>query len=291
MTIKIKTAHEIERMRIAGKLAADTLEMIEPYIKEGVTTDELNDICHNYALERGAYSAPLDYHGFPKSICTSINHIVCHGIPAQQDELGANGQMKPGILKNGDILNVDITVIIPDDENADLSSRPQGYHGDTSKMFLVGESSPADKRLCMVAQEALYIGMRQVKPGATVGDIGTAIEKYIKENNKKNPRNKFSIVKDFCGHGIGNEFHEEPQVVHYKNSDRRKFKEGMCFTIEPMINAGKFGCSVDIEDNWTVYTGDGKKSAQWEHTLVVTATGCEVLTLRNDESIPRLMNN
>lgn len=291
MTIKIKTAHEIERMRIAGKLAADTLEMIEPYIKEGVTTDELNDICHNYALERGAYSAPLDYHGFPKSICTSINHIVCHGIPAQQDELGANGQMKPGILKNGDILNVDITVIIPDDENADLSSRPQGYHGDTSKMFLVGESSPADKRLCMVAQEALYIGMRQVKPGATVGDIGTAIEKYIKENNKKNPRNKFSIVKDFCGHGIGNEFHEEPQVVHYKNSDRRKFKEGMCFTIEPMINAGKFGCSVDIEDNWTVYTGDGKKSAQWEHTLVVTATGCEVLTLRSDESIPRLMNN
>ncbi|MGF1696914.1 type I methionyl aminopeptidase [Vibrio lamellibrachiae] len=291
MSMKIKNHEEIERMRIAGKLAAEILEMIEPHIKEGVTTDELNTLCHDYATDRGAYSAPLDYHGFPKSICTSINHIVCHGIPASQDEKGSNGQLKPAVLKNGDILNVDITVIIPDEENASLSTRPQGYHGDTSKMFLVGEASPADKRLCMVAQEALYVGMRKVKPGATVGDIGTAIEKYIKENNKKNPRNKFSIVKDFCGHGIGNEFHEEPQVVHYKNTDRRVLKEGHCFTIEPMINAGKFGCSVDAEDDWTVYTGDGKNSAQWEHTLLVTATGCEVLTLRSEESIPRLMKN
>ena len=291
MSIKIKTEQEIERMRIAGKLAAETLEMIEPFIKEGITTDELNTICHDYATEKGAYSAPLNYHGFTKSICTSINHIVCHGIPASADEKGSNGQLKPAVLKNGDILNVDITVIIPDEEGVDLSTRPQGYHGDTSKMFLVGETSPADKRLCMVAQEALYVGMRKVKPGATVGDIGTAIEKYIKENNKKNPRNKFSIVKDFCGHGIGNEFHEEPQVVHYKNSDRRPLKEGQCFTIEPMINAGKFGCSVDVEDEWTVYTGDGKNSAQWEHTLLVTATGCEVLTLRSEETIPRLMKN
>ncbi|HFQ5191573.1 TPA: M24 family metallopeptidase, partial [Vibrio vulnificus] len=157
MSIKIKTTQQIERMRIAGKLAAEILEMIEPYIKEGVTTDELNQICHDYALEKGAYSAPLDYHGFPKSICTSINHIVCHGIPASKDEIGSNGQMKPAILKNGDIVNVDITVIVPDDEKADLSVRPQGFHGDTSKMFLVGDVSPANKRLCMVAQEALYI--------------------------------------------------------------------------------------------------------------------------------------
>ncbi|NAX21704.1 type I methionyl aminopeptidase [Vibrio sp. V39_P1S14PM300] len=291
MSIKIKTAEEIERMRIAGKLAADVLEMIEPHIKEGVTTEELNQICHDYALERGAYSAPLNYHGFPKSICTSINHIVCHGIPATQDEVGSNGQVKPAVLKNGDIINVDITVIVPNDEKADLSARPEGYHGDTSKMFLVGEVSPADKRLCMVTKEALYVGMRTVKPGSTVGDIGSAIEKYIKDNNKKNPRNKFSIVRDFCGHGIGNEFHEEPQVVHYKNSDRRVLKEGMCFTIEPMINAGKFGVSVDAADDWTVYTGDGKKSAQYEHTIVVTKEGCEVMTLRSDDTIPRHMNN
>ncbi|MDV5171737.1 type I methionyl aminopeptidase [Photobacterium rosenbergii] len=291
MSIKIKTAEEIEKMRAAGRLAAEVLEMIEPHIKEGVTTDELNQICHDYALEKGAYSAPLDYHGFPKSICTSINHIVCHGIPASQDEMGSNGQLKPAVLKNGDIINVDITVIVPNDENADLSVRPAGYHGDTSKMFLVGDVSPADKRLCRVTQEALYVGMRKVKPGARVGDIGTAIEKFIKDNNKKNPLNKYSIVKDFCGHGIGSEFHEEPQVVHYRNGDRTVLKAGMCFTIEPMINAGKFGCTVDAQDDWTVYTGDGKKSAQYEHTIVVTETGCEVLTLRSDDTIPRLMNN
>lgn len=291
MSIKIKTETEIEKMRVAGKLAADILEMIAPHVKEGVTTEELNQICHEYTLKHGAYSAPLDYHGFPKSICTSVNHIVCHGIPASEDTIGSNGQTKPAVLKNGDIVNIDITVIIPDDENADLSVRPNGYHGDTSKMFLIGDVTPNDKRLCMVAQEALYLGMKQVKPGATVGQIGTAIEKYIKENNKKNPRNKFSIVKDFCGHGIGYEFHEEPQVVHYKNFDRRVLKEGMCFTIEPMINAGKFGCSIDANDDWTVYTGDGKNSAQWEHTIVVTADGCEVLTLRQEESIPRFMNN
>lgn len=291
MSIKIKTADEIEKMRVAGRLAADVLEMIEPHIKEGVTTEELNQICHDYALEKGAYSAPLDYHGFPKSICTSINHIVCHGIPASQDEIGSNGQMKPAVLKNGDIINVDITVIVPNDENADLSVRPKGYHGDTSKMFLVGDVTPADKRLCRVTQDALYVGMRKVKPGARVGDIGTAIEKFIKDNNKKNPLNKYSIVKDFCGHGIGSDFHEEPQVVHYRNGDRTVLKAGMCFTIEPMINAGKFGCTVDAADDWTVYTGDGKKSAQYEHTIVVTETGCEVLTLRAEESIPRLMRN
>ncbi|WED21185.1 type I methionyl aminopeptidase [Vibrio sp. JC009] len=286
MTINIKNEQEIEKMRAAGKLAAEVLEMIEPYVKPGVNTEELDQICHKFILDNGAYPAPLDYHGFPKSICTSVNHIVCHGIPATEDAIGSTGKGKPGILKDGDILNIDITVIIPDDENASLETRPKGYHGDTSKMFLVGDVAPANKRLCMVAQESLYIGMKTVKPGSTVGDIGTAIQKYIKGVT---PR--FSIVKDFCGHGIGAEFHEEPQVVHYKNNDRRVLKPGMIFTIEPMINAGKFGCSVDSEDDWTVYTGDGKNSAQWEHTILVTETGCEVLTLRQEESIPRIMVN
>ncbi|WP_394247988.1 type I methionyl aminopeptidase [Vibrio profundi] len=279
MSVKIKNAEEIEKMRIAGKLAADVLEMIAPHVKAGVTTEELDQICHKYITEeQGAIPAPLNYHGFPKSICTSINHVVCHGIPSQQDEqFGAIS--RPAVLKDGDIVNIDITVI------------KDGYHGDTSKMFLIGEVSPADRRLCLVAQESLYAAMKKVKPGVQLGEIGTTIEKYIKTNNKNNPRAKFSIVKDYCGHGIGAEFHEDPQVVHYKNSDRTVLKAGMCFTIEPMINAGKFGCRLDDEDNWTVYTGDSKNSAQWEHTLLVTEKGCEVLTLRSDESIPRLMNN
>ncbi len=291
MSIKIKTAEEIEKMRVAGKLAAEVLEMIEPHVKAGVTTEELDQICHKFINDNGAYPAPLDYHGFPKSICTSINHIVCHGIPAIADQMGTAGKMKPAILKDGDVVNIDITVIIPNDSTVSLETRPEGYHGDTSKMFVIGEASAADKRLCLVTQEALYTGMRKIKPGATVGEIGTAIDKFIKDNNKKNPRMKYSIVKDFCGHGIGNEFHEEPQVVHYKNNDKRKLQEGMCFTIEPMINAGKFGCSIDSEDDWTVYTGDGKNSAQWEHTILVTKDGCEVLTLRSEETIPRLMVN
>jgi methionyl aminopeptidase len=286
MTIKIKTAEEVEKMRVAGQLAAEVLEMIEPYVKVGVTTEELDQICYKFIIDNGAYPAPLDYHGFPKSICTSVNHIVCHGIPATEDSMGSTGKLKPAVLKDGDIVNVDITVIIPNDKSASLETRPEGYHGDTSKMFLVGNVDPADKRLCMVAQESLYAAMRKVKPGNTIGDLGTTIQKYIKSVT---PR--FSIVKDFCGHGIGDEFHEEPQVVHYKNNDRRVMQPGMIFTIEPMINSGKFGCSVDSEDDWTVYTGDGKNSAQWEHTILVTETGCEVLTLRAEESIPRVMVN
>lgn len=279
MSVKIKSVQEIEKMRIAGQLAADVLEMIEPYVKAGVTTEELDQICHKFITdEQKAIPAPLNYHGFPKSICTSINHIVCHGIPAEQDSQFGSF-IRPAVLKDGDIINIDITVI------------KDGYHGDTSRMFLVGDVSPEDKRLCMVAQEALYIGMKQVKPGTKLGEIGTAIEKYIKTNNKNNPRTKFSIVKDYCGHGIGDQFHEDPQVVHYRNGDRTELKEGMTFTIEPMINAGKFGCRLDEDDNWTVYTADAKNSAQWEHTLLVTATGCEVLTLRKDESIPRIMHN
>lgn len=279
MSVTIKNAEEIEKMRVAGRLAAEVLEMIEPYVKPGVTTEELDQICHKFITEtQQAIPAPLDYHGYPKSICTSVNHIVCHGIPATEDSY--YGQLRrPAVLKDGDIMNIDITVI------------KDGYHGDTSKMFQVGNVSPADKRLCMVAQESLYLAMKLVKPGVRLGEIGTAIEKFVKTNNKNNPAMKFSIVKDYCGHGIGSGFHEEPQVVHYKNNDPTVLKEGMTFTIEPMINAGKFGCRTDTEDNWTVYTADGKNSAQWEHTILVTATGCEVLTLRKEESISRLMNN
>ncbi|WP_158144761.1 type I methionyl aminopeptidase [Vibrio metschnikovii] len=279
MSVKIKNAQEIEKMRVAGRLAAQVLEMIEPHVKAGVTTEHLNQLCHDYITEvQGAIPAPLNYHGFPKSICTSINHIVCHGIPAEKDT--QFGQLlRPAVLKEGDIMNIDITVI------------KDGYHGDTSKMFLIGDVQPADKRLCLVAQECLYLALKKVKPGVQLGEIGTAIEKYIKTNNKNNPRSKFSIVRDYCGHGIGAEFHEEPQVVHYKNSDRTLLREGMIFTIEPMINAGKFGCRLDDEDNWTVYTADSKNSAQWEHTILVTADGCEILTLREEETIPRIFHN
>ena len=262
MSIKIKTQEEIKKMRVAGQLATDVLEMIAPHIKAGITTDELNTLCADYTEKvQKAISAPLNYHHFPKSICTSLNHVVCHGIPDQT------------ILKNGDIINLDITVI------------KEGYHGDTSKMFLIGEVSPEDSRLCRITQEALYVGLKKVKPGATFGEIGTAIQKFIKS------KGRYSIVKEYCGHGIGTEFHEEPQIVHYKNNDKDKMEEGMCFTIEPMINIGKASTLLDTEDNWTVYTKDGKKSAQWEHTLVVTKAGCEILTLRKEENLPRFLIN
>ncbi|GLX80962.1 type I methionyl aminopeptidase [Thalassotalea eurytherma] len=262
MTIKIKTSDEIEKMRIAGKLAADVLEMIEPHVKAGVTTDELNTRCAEYTEKvQEAISAPLNYHGFPKSICTSVNHIVCHGIPNDQP------------LKDGDILNIDITVI------------KDGYHGDTSKMFLIGDVTPEDRRLCRITQEALYMGLKKVKPGVAFGEIGAAIQKFIKKSGR------FGIVKEYCGHGIGAEFHEEPQIVHYKNNDKTKMVEGMCFTVEPMINAGKSGTILDKEDNWTVYTVDGKKSAQWEHTIVVNKTGCEILTHRSDDTIAKVLVN
>jgi len=262
MGINIKSQEEIEKMRIAGKLAADVLEMIEPHVKAGITTDELNTICAKYTKEvQGAISAPLNYHGFPKSICTSINHVVCHGIPDDTT------------LQNGDIINIDITVI------------KDGFHGDTSKMFFIGEVTPEDSRLCRITQEALYVGLKKVKPGATFGEIGTAIQKFIKKSGR------YSIVKEYCGHGIGQVFHEEPQVVHYKNNDNTKMQAGMCFTIEPMINLGRANTILDKEDNWTVYTADGKKSAQWEHTIVVTKTGCEILTLRKEETLAKILHN
>jgi len=262
MGIQIKSQEEIAKMRIAGQLACEVLEMIAPHVKAGITTDELNTLCADYTEKvQNAISAPLNYHNFPKSICTSVNHVVCHGIPDNTK------------LIDGDIINIDITVI------------KDGYHGDTSKMFLIGDVSPEDNRLCRLSQESLYIGLKKVKPGATFGDIGVTIQKYIKKSGR------YSIVKDYCGHGIGAEFHEEPQIVHYKNNDNTKILEGMCFTIEPMINLGKAKTILDKEDNWTVYTSDNKNSAQWEHTVVVTKTGCEILTLREEETISRLLHN
>ncbi|KGJ91337.1 type I methionyl aminopeptidase [Colwellia psychrerythraea] len=262
MAITIKSQDEIAKMRIAGQLAADVLEMIAPHVKAGISTDELNTLCADYTEKvQNAISAPLNYHHFPKSICTSVNHVVCHGIPDDS------------VLADGDIINIDITVI------------KDGYHGDTSKMFIIGEASAEDNRLCRITQESLYLALKKVKPGATFGEIGATIQKFIKKSGR------YSIVKDYCGHGIGKEFHEEPQIMHYKNNDKTKMEVGMCFTIEPMVNLGRAGTVLDKTDNWTVYTVDGKRSAQWEHTIVVTKTGCEILTLRKEETIARILHN
>ncbi|MDD1612489.1 MAG: type I methionyl aminopeptidase [Methylococcaceae bacterium] len=253
MSITIKTENEIEKMRIAGRLAAEVLEIIEPHVVPGITTNELNNICHDYIVNvQNAIPAPLNYRGFPKSICTSINQQVCHGIPGEKK------------LKSGDIVNIDITVI--KDE----------YHGDTSKMFCVGEVSPHARRLVKVTQESMYLGIQQVKPGATLGDIGEAIQKHAEGN-------RYSVVREFCGHGIGKVFHEDPQVLHYgKAGTGEVLQPGMIFTIEPMINLGKRHVKV-LSDGWTVVTKDRTLSAQWEHTVLVTADGFEILTLRQEE--------
>ncbi len=256
MSIIIKTPEEIEKMRVAGRLAAEVLVMIEPHIKSGVTTNELNQICHDYIVnEQQAIPAPLNYHGFPKSICTSVNQVVCHGIPND----------KP--LKSGDMINVDITVI------------KDGYHGDTSKMFFVDKKLPHAKRLADITLECMYRGIRLVKPGARLGDIGHAIQTHAEKNH-------YTVVREYCGHGIGAEFHEEPQVLHYgKQNTGEILEEGMIFTIEPMINAGKRQVKLSKKDGWTVETADRRLSAQWEHTILVTADGYEILTLRPDDSI------
>ncbi|MEI5639010.1 MULTISPECIES: type I methionyl aminopeptidase [unclassified Pseudoalteromonas] len=261
MSAVIKTPEEIEKMRVAGRLASEVLEMIEPHVKPGVTTDELNTICHNYIVdEQGAVPAPLNYHGFPKSICTSVNHVICHGIPND----------KP--LKEGDIINIDVTVI------------KDGYHGDTSKMFYVGKPTIQGKRLSEITQESLYLAIKMVKPGVRLGDIGAAIQKYAESFN-------YSIVREYCGHGIGKEFHEDPQVMHYgKPGTGETLKAGMCLTIEPMVNAGKRQCKL-LKDEWTVVTKDRSLSAQWEHTLLVTDNGVEILTLRSDETIDRIIEH
>ncbi|MNO75849.1 Methionine aminopeptidase [compost metagenome] len=257
MTVTIKTPEDIEKMRIAGRLAAEVLEMIGEHVKPGVTTDELDRICHDYIVNvQKAIPAPLNYKGFPKSICTSINHVVCHGIPND----------KP--LKDGDIVNIDVTVI------------KDGYHGDTSKMFAVGSIPEWAARLNQITQECLYKGIALVRPGARLGDIGEVIQKYAEKNG-------FSVVREYCGHGIGKVFHEEPQVLHYGRAGTgMELKEGMTFTIEPMINQGRPETRL-LGDGWTAITKDRKLSSQWEHTVLVTADGYEILTLRNDESFPR----
>jgi len=253
MPVVIKSAEDIEKMRIAGRLAAEVLEMIGEYVKAGVTTDELDFICHDYIVnEQDAIPAPLNYRGFPKSICTSVNHCVCHGIPADKK------------LKNGDIINIDVTVI------------KDGYHGDTSKMFFVGKAQPFAQRLVDVTHKALWTGIELVKPGTTLGDIGHAIQTYVESEH-------FSVVQEYCGHGIGKGFHEDPQILHYgKAGTGMALQEGMTFTIEPMVNAGNRHVKL-MPDGWTVITKDRKLSAQWEHTILCTADGYEVLTLRNEE--------
>ena len=259
MDVSIKTAEQIKKMRIAGKLAAQTLEMIASHVVPGVTTGELDRICHQFIVDDlQAIPAPLNYRGFPKSICTSVNKVVCHGIPSDKQK-----------LKNGDIVNIDVTVI------------KDGYHGDTSNMFTVGNKVPQHaKRLMDVTQECLYRGIETVRPNSFLGDIGAAIQSYAENNH-------YSVVREYCGHGIGTVFHEQPQVLHYGVAGTGlKLKEGMTFTIEPMINAGKKETTLQA-DNWTVFTKDNSLSAQYEHTLVVTATGCEVLTLRKNEAFPR----
>ena len=251
----IKSQSDIEKMRVAGKLASEVIEMIGSYVKSGVSTEELNKICHDYIIEvQKAIPAPLNYKGFPKSICTSVNHQVCHGIPS-----------KDKILKNGDIINIDVTVI------------KDGFHGDTSKMFLIGKPSVLADRLCRVTKECMYKAIEIVKPGLHIGDIGAIIQEHAHQHN-------FSVVREYCGHGIGKNFHESPQILHYgiKNTGI-KLEEGMTFTIEPMINAGKKGTKI-LNDGWTVVTQDKSLSAQWEHTILVTNNGYEILTRRTEES-------
>jgi len=253
MITLIKTAAEIEKMRAAGRAAAQVLEMITPLVKSGMRTEELDKICHSYITEElGCIPAPLHYKGFPKSICTSLNHQVCHGIPDQRR------------LKDGDILNIDITVI------------KDGYHGDTSKMFMVGKPTLLAQRLCEKCYEAMRMGIAEVKPGKRLGDIGYRIQKFAE-------RHRYSVVEDYCGHGIGAEFHEPPQVLHYgKPNTGVELVAGMTFTIEPMINAGKKETRL-MPDQWTAVTKDHSLSAQWEHTILVTENGHEILTLRGDE--------
>ena len=248
----------IEKMRIAGKLASDVLVMLDQHVKEGITTEALNKLAHDYIVDvQGAIPAPLNYGHppFPKSVCTSVNHVVCHGIPTDNK-----------ILKDGDIINIDVTVI------------KDGYYGDTSKMWIIGEGSIMAQRICDVAQKALYAGMAAVKNGAHLGDIGAAIQEVVEPE-------RFSIVREFCGHGISNQFHHEPQVMHYgRKGTGMELKTGMTFTIEPMINQGTWKTKI-LPDQWTAITKDRKLSAQWEHTLMVTDNGCEVFTTRPEEDL------
>jgi methionyl aminopeptidase len=247
--VTIKTPEEQEKMRVAGRLAAQVLDMIGPHVRPGIATEELDRICHDYIVgELDSIPAPLNYRGFPKSICTSVNHVVCHGIPNER------------VLKNGDIVNIDITVI------------KDGYHGDTSRMFYVGDPSIMAERLTRTCFDAMWRGIRAIRPGARLGDIGHAIQSFVEEQ-------RFSVVREYCGHGIGRVFHEDPQVLHYGRSGTGlELVPGMTITVEPMINAGKREVKL-LSDGWTVVTKDHSLSAQWEHTVLVTSAGFDVLTL------------
>ncbi len=253
MSITIKTPEEQDKMRVAGRLAADVLDMIGEHVVPGVTTDELNRICHKHIVnELDAVPAPLNYRGFPKSICTSVNHVVCHGIPGGKR------------LKSGDIVNIDITVI------------KDGFHGDTSRMFLVGEPTVIGERLSRICHEAMWRGIEAIRPGAQLGDLGHAIQSFVEQE-------RFSVVREYCGHGIGQQFHEDPQVLHYgKPGTGAALVPGMTITVEPMINAGRRDVKL-LSDGWTVVTKDHSLSAQWEHTVLVTEQGFEVLTLSRAE--------
>lgn len=253
MSIVIKNAAEIEAMRTAGRLAAEVLDFIAPHVRPNVTTGELDRLCHQYMVEvQGTVPAPLNYappgyRPFPKAICTSVNHQVCHGIPGDK------------VLKGGDVLNIDVTVI------------KDGFHGDTSRMFFVGDPSIAARRLCEVTLECMWVGIDQVRPGAALGDIGAAIQRHAESAG-------YSVVREFCGHGIGRKFHEEPQVLHYgRPGTGVTLAPGMIFTVEPMVNAGRREVR-ELADGWTIVTKDHSLSAQWEHTVLVTDTGHEVLT-------------
>ena len=251
----IKTEEEINGMRIAGQLAAKVLEMITPFVLPGVSTEELDKKCHDYIVNaQNAIPANIGYKGYEKTVCASVNQVICHGIPS-----------KNKILKHDDIINIDVTVL------------KDGWHGDTSKMFAVGKSKPHNERLVKVTQECLYRAIDVVKPGAFLGDIGNAIQTHAEKNH-------YSVVEDYCGHGIGKIYHDEPQILHYgQPGTGLEIKQGMCFTIEPMINLGTKYTKI-LPDGWTVETQDGRNSAQWEHTLAVTEIGCEVLTRRKEEN-------
>ena len=256
MAAAIKTADELDKMRVAGRLAANVLEMIEPLVEVGMTTGEIDRICHEFiTTTQDAIPAPLNYNGFPKSVCTSVNEVICHGIPSDNKR-----------LKSGDIINIDVTVI------------KDGYHGDTSIMVMVGDVAQHAQRLSKITQECLYKALDIVRPGTTLGDIGHIIQQHAEKNY-------YSVVREYCGHGIGKIFHEDPQILHYgRKGTGMVLEPGMCFTIEPMINAGRRHTKLNAKDGWTVTTKDGRLSSQWEHTLAVTEDGCEVFTLRNNES-------
>lgn len=267
MTITIKTAADIEGMRIAGRLASEVLDYLTPHVKPGISTEAIDKLAHDYMVEvQQCVPAPLNYappgySPFPKSICTSINHQICHGIPNDRQ------------LKDGDIVNVDITTI------------KDGWHGDTSRMFVVGEGSIAARRLCQMTYDAMWHGIAKVKPGARLGDIGHSIQTFAENNG-------FSVVREFCGHGIGRKFHEEPQVLHYGRSGTLEVMiPGMVFTIEPMVNAGRRDIR-EAGDGWTIVTRDRSLSAQWEHTVLVTETGYEVLTVSaGSPAVPQFISN